>query len=247
MMRPSKRHRLEKKERQLKRRPRKRVDPLLGRRLIEEQKPRYALLAGAVVAMAGAMIWTIVALATSFSFQWLAIGIGAACGFAVGHFGRAVDRRFARMSAYFCILACVCGELLVAYALQLEIWLLRLRLRRTSRRLRAPAGDLAALQRELPDPARRFSARGRRHRVPVHVRLAFSRSKAGALGRAVQARRRATGRFGVLKARRPPERPRRGLRDGRQNRDMLGSRQADMGPTGAHGRFAAQDPRGVNR
>ena len=124
MMRPSKRHRLEKKERQLKRRPRKRVDPLLGRRLIEEQKPRYALLAGAVVAMAGAMIWTIVALATSFSFQWLAIGIGAACGFAVGHFGRVVDRRFARMAAYFCILACVCGELLVAYALQLEIWLL---------------------------------------------------------------------------------------------------------------------------
>jgi ABC-type dipeptide/oligopeptide/nickel transport system permease subunit len=124
-MRPSKRHRLEKKERQLQRRPRKkRVDPLLGRRLIEEQKPRHALLAGAVVAMAGAMIWTIVALATSFSFQWLAIGIGAACGFAVGHFGRAVDRRFARMSAYFCILACVCGELLVAYALQLEIWLL---------------------------------------------------------------------------------------------------------------------------
>jgi hypothetical protein len=28
------------------------------------------------------------------------------------------------MSAYFCVLACVCGELLVAYALQLEIWLL---------------------------------------------------------------------------------------------------------------------------
>jgi len=123
-MRPSKRHRLEKRERELNWRKRKRVDPLLGRRLIEEQKPLYALLAGAVVAMAGAMIWTIVALATSFSIEWLAIAIGAACGLAVGYFGRAVDRRFARMSAYFCILACVCGELLVAYALQIEIWLL---------------------------------------------------------------------------------------------------------------------------
>ncbi len=123
-MRPSKRHRLERKQRELQRRPRKRVDPLLGRRLIEEQKPRYALLAGAVVALAGAMIWTIVALATSFDIQWLAIGIGAACGLAVGYFGRVVDRRFARMSAYCCILACVCGELLVAYALQVEIWLL---------------------------------------------------------------------------------------------------------------------------
>lgn len=123
-MRPSKRHRLERKERELKRRPRKRVDPLLGRRLIEEQKPRTALLAGAVVAMAGAMIWTILSLATSFAIQWLAIGIGAACGLAVGYFGRAVDRRFARMSAYFCILACVCGEFLVAYALQVEIGLL---------------------------------------------------------------------------------------------------------------------------
>ena len=82
------------------------------------------MLAGAVVAMAGAMVWTIVALSTTFFIQVLAIAIGAACGFAVGHYGRAVDRRYARMSAYFCILACVSGELLVAYALQVEIGLL---------------------------------------------------------------------------------------------------------------------------
>ncbi len=82
------------------------------------------MLAGAVVAMAGAMVWTIVALSTSFVFQVLAIAIGAACGFAIGHYGRAVDRRYARMSAYFCLVACVCGELLVAYTLQVEIWLL---------------------------------------------------------------------------------------------------------------------------
>jgi len=123
-MRPSKRHRLERKERQLQKRPRKRVDPLLAQHLIEGQKRGHALLAGAVVALAGAMVWTIVALSTSLPFQWLAIGIGAACGFAVGHFGRAVDRRYGRMSAYFCILACVGGELLVAYALHVEIWLL---------------------------------------------------------------------------------------------------------------------------
>jgi hypothetical protein len=123
-MRPSKRHRLEKKERQIQRRPRKRVDPLLAHHLIEGQRYRPALLAGAVVAAAGAMIWAIVALSTNFGYQVLAIGIGAACGFAVGHYGRAVDRRYARMSAYFCLLACVCGELLVAYALQVEIGLL---------------------------------------------------------------------------------------------------------------------------
>ncbi|MBW2543245.1 MAG: hypothetical protein JRF15_14260 [Deltaproteobacteria bacterium] len=112
------------KQSELRNKRRKRVDPLLGRRLIEGQKPRHAVLAGAVVALAGAMIWTIVALATGLAIEWLAIGIGAACGLAVGYFGRAVDRRFARMSAYFCLLACVVGELLVAYALQLEIWLL---------------------------------------------------------------------------------------------------------------------------
>ena len=123
-MRPSKRHRLEKKQRELQWRPRRRVDPLLAQHLVEGQRPAFAMLAGAVVAMAGAMVWTIVALATSFVFQALAIAIGAACGFAVGHYGRAVDRRYARMSAYFCILACVCGELLVAYALQVEISLL---------------------------------------------------------------------------------------------------------------------------
>ena len=123
-MRTSKRHRLEKKARQLQRRPRKRADPLLAQHLIEGQKPGPARLAGAVVAAAGAMVWTIVALSTSFGFQVLAIGIGAACGFAVGHFGRTVERRYARMSAYFCILACVGGELLVAYTLHVEIELL---------------------------------------------------------------------------------------------------------------------------
>jgi ABC-type dipeptide/oligopeptide/nickel transport system permease subunit len=74
--------------------------------------------------MAGALVWTIVALSSSFFFQVLAIVIGAACGFAIGHFGRTVDRRYARMSAYFCILACVCGELLVVYTLPVEIGLL---------------------------------------------------------------------------------------------------------------------------
>ena len=123
-MRPSKRHRLEKKQRQLQRWRRKRANPLLAQHLIEGQRYRPALLAGAVVAAAGAMIWAIVALSTNFGYQVLAIGIGAACGFAVGHYGRAVDRRYARMSAYFCLLACVCGELLVAYALQVEIGLL---------------------------------------------------------------------------------------------------------------------------
>ena len=123
-MRPSERHRLEKKERQIQWRPRKRADPLLAQHLVEGQRPAAAMLAGAVVAMAGAMVWTIIALSTSFVLQALAIAIGAACGFAVGHYGRTVDRRYARMSAYLCILACVCGELLVAYALQVEIGLL---------------------------------------------------------------------------------------------------------------------------
>ncbi len=123
-MRPSKRHRLEKRERELQWRPKKRVQPLLAQHLIHGQRPAAAMLAGAVVAMAGAMVWMIVALSASFLFQALAIGIGAASGLAVGHFGRAVDRRYSRMSAYCCILACVCGELLVAYALQAEIWLL---------------------------------------------------------------------------------------------------------------------------
>lgn len=123
-MRPSKRHRLEKRQSQLQWRPRKRRDPLLAQHLFEAQRPAAAALAGAVVAMAGAMIWTIIALSTSFVFQALALAIGAACGLAVGHYGRVVDRRYARMSAYFCIVACVCGELLVAYALQVEIWLL---------------------------------------------------------------------------------------------------------------------------
>jgi len=124
-MRPSKRHRLENKQRELRlRRPRKRVDPNLAENLIKGQRSGYALLAGAVVALAAAMIWMIVALSTTWPFQLLAIPIGAASGYAVGYYGKAVDRRFARMAAYFCILACAAGEFLVAYALHLEITLL---------------------------------------------------------------------------------------------------------------------------
>jgi len=78
-MRPSKRHRLEKKRRELSWRPSKRVDPLLAQRLVEGQRPGFAMLAGAVVALAGAMVWTIVALSTTFVVELLAIGIGAAC------------------------------------------------------------------------------------------------------------------------------------------------------------------------
>lgn len=82
------------------------------------------MFAGGAVAVAGAMVWVIVALSTSFPVQLLAIAIGAGCGYAVGHQGRAVDPRFARMSAYLCIVSCACGELLVAYALRLDIRLL---------------------------------------------------------------------------------------------------------------------------
>jgi len=123
-MRPSRRHRLENKQRQLKRRPRKREDPLLAQHLIEGQKPQAAMLAGAVVASAAAMVWMIVAVSTNFAFQLLAIPIGAACGYAVGHYGRIVERRYARISVYFCLLGCVGGEVLVAYATQLDIRLL---------------------------------------------------------------------------------------------------------------------------
>jgi len=123
-MRPSKRHRLEKKRSELDWRRRKRRDPLIARHLIEGQRAGVAMIAGAVVAAAGAMIWAIVALSTSFPVQVLAIAIGAACGYAVGHEGRAVDPRFARMSAYFCVLSCVCGELIVAYAFRVDIRLL---------------------------------------------------------------------------------------------------------------------------
>ncbi len=82
------------------------------------------MLSGAVVATAGAMIWTIVSLSTSFLFQVLAIAIGAACGFAIGHFGRALDHRFARMAAYSCILSCIGGELLVVYTLEAATWMI---------------------------------------------------------------------------------------------------------------------------
>jgi hypothetical protein len=123
-MRTSKRHRLEKKERQLDWRSRKRVDPLLAQHLLEGQKPVPALVAGGAAASAGAMAWTIIALATGWNLQALALAIGALSGFAIGHFGRAADYRYGRLAALFCVLSCAAGESLVAYSLNVSVWLL---------------------------------------------------------------------------------------------------------------------------
>jgi hypothetical protein len=103
---------------------RKPADPLLAQHLVERQQPLQAALAGALAAFAGAMVWAIVGLAQFFTVQLTALGIGALCGIAVGRAGKIVERRYARISIYCCIAACLAGEMIIAYAMRLSLALL---------------------------------------------------------------------------------------------------------------------------
>lgn len=114
-MRPSRRSRLETAKRRTKR---KVVDPHLAQRLREGQKPAVGAIAGAIAAVASAMVWMIVVLFTDGLFPIMAIAIGAACGFAVGYFGRGIEPKFGIMAVAFTLVGWILGLCLIGYALQ---------------------------------------------------------------------------------------------------------------------------------
>jgi hypothetical protein len=114
---------LESADRRIKR---KRVDLHLAQRLREAQKPTSGAIAGAITAIASAMLWLVVALSsgglppamTFWMFPIMMIAIAAASGFAVGYFGRGVEPKFGIMAVAFTLVGWLSGLGLIAYALQ---------------------------------------------------------------------------------------------------------------------------------
>jgi hypothetical protein len=120
-MRPTRRNRLDTAERRSKV---KAPDPGLAQRLRDAQSQTRGAIAGAVAAAASAMVWMIVAIKFNGLYPAITIAMGAACGFAVGSFGRGVEARFGLMAVGFTVLAWISGLALIAYALKAPVSIL---------------------------------------------------------------------------------------------------------------------------
>ena len=86
------------------------------RRLAAEQNLPLAIVAGSVAALAGALLWALVALTTGRQFGAIAILVGAFVGQAVRYFGKGVTLAFPVAGAVLAVLGCAFGKLLCASA-----------------------------------------------------------------------------------------------------------------------------------
>lgn len=71
-----------------------------------------ALIGGFAAAVAGAVIWALVTVATSYQIGWMAIGVGFLVGGSVRVLGRGSDRSFGCLGAALAVFGCLLGNLL---------------------------------------------------------------------------------------------------------------------------------------
>jgi len=84
----------------------------LNVKLLREQNLPLGILAGAVAALLGALLWMGITVATGMEFGLVAIAIGAGVGYAVRYAGKGVTKVFGVVGAIFTLLSCVGGEVL---------------------------------------------------------------------------------------------------------------------------------------
>ncbi len=76
-----------------------------------EQNLHYALIAGIVSCLAGAILWAMVSMALQVQVGYMAIGVGALVGFSVRLAGKGMDPVYSWIGAGFSLLGCVLGNL----------------------------------------------------------------------------------------------------------------------------------------
>jgi len=77
-----------------------------------EQNLPLGLIAGFATAIAGAMIWAAITVATEYQIAYMAIGLGFIVGFAVRLAGKGIDQIFGISAAILAIFGCLLGNLL---------------------------------------------------------------------------------------------------------------------------------------
>ncbi len=75
----------------------------------EQNLPR-AIIVGAIVAVAGAILWGAITVLTQFQIGYMAIAIGAGVGFSMRFAGKGIDLIFGVLGALFAVLSCLLGN-----------------------------------------------------------------------------------------------------------------------------------------
>lgn len=76
-----------------------------------------ALAGGVTAALAAALVWALMTMATGFHAGWMALGVGLLVGGTVRTIGRGADKSFGYLGAAVSVLGCFVGDLLSACAL----------------------------------------------------------------------------------------------------------------------------------
>ncbi len=82
----------------------------LARKLLDEQQPRAAVLAGFLTSVSGAIVWGTIGFIAGASYSIVAILLGAMVGYGVKIFGRGVTNLYGYIAAGFAVFGCVLGN-----------------------------------------------------------------------------------------------------------------------------------------
>jgi hypothetical protein len=88
-------------------------------RLRAQQSMPTALIAGGIAALAGALGWAAITLATNYQIGWMAVGVGVLVGLAVRQ-GKGIEKRFGVAGAILALAGCLLGNFFVIVGLLSE-------------------------------------------------------------------------------------------------------------------------------
>jgi hypothetical protein len=87
-----------------------------GKRLVELQSLRDALVASLVVVILFSILWAMLSTLTSRIFPWMTIVLGTLVGLVIRRAGRGVDWRFPALAASVTLFGAIAGNVVVAAA-----------------------------------------------------------------------------------------------------------------------------------
>lgn len=87
-----------------------------GARIVAAQSVRNAVMAGLIVVIAFAVVWSLASVALDRVFPWMTLVLGLIVGFAVRRAGQGIDWRFPAIAAAFTFAGSIFGNAVVGAA-----------------------------------------------------------------------------------------------------------------------------------
>ena len=88
--------------------------------LIAEQNFVNGLAAAIVAAIAGALGWGVISVATGYMIGWVAIGVGVLVGYGMQVFGRGLTAKYSLFAAVLAVVGCLVGNLAAAIMFEMR-------------------------------------------------------------------------------------------------------------------------------